>query len=43
MRKLFAHFPQLTPVDSVVILNAVPPEVVVFRIVVDRVTGVEES
>jgi nitroimidazol reductase NimA-like FMN-containing flavoprotein (pyridoxamine 5'-phosphate oxidase superfamily) len=43
MRKLFDHFPLLTPVESLVILDVVPPEVVVFRIIVDRITGVEEG
>lgn len=40
MRKLFNRFPLLTPVESVAILNAVPPEVVVFRICIDRISGV---
>ena len=40
MRKLLDHFPLLTPVESVVILDVVPPEVVVFRICIDRITGV---
>jgi nitroimidazol reductase NimA-like FMN-containing flavoprotein (pyridoxamine 5'-phosphate oxidase superfamily) len=43
MRKLLDHFPLLTPVESVVMLDAVPPEVIVFRIIVDRITGVEEE
>jgi len=40
MHELLDHFPLLTPVESFVVLDAVPPEVVVFRICVDRVTGV---
>jgi nitroimidazol reductase NimA-like FMN-containing flavoprotein (pyridoxamine 5'-phosphate oxidase superfamily) len=40
MRKLFKHCPLLTPVDSFVISDALPPEVVVFRICIDRLTGV---
>ena len=40
MRKLLDRFPQLTPVESFVVLDAVPPDVVIFRIGIDRVTGV---
>lgn len=40
MGKLFDRFPQLTPVEWFVILDEVPAEVVVFRIRIDRVTGV---
>lgn len=40
MGKLLDRFPQLTPVEWFVILDEVPAEVVVFRIRIDRVTGV---
>lgn len=43
MRKLLNNFPQLTPVDSFVRLDAVTSEVVVFRICIDRVTGVAKA
>ena len=43
MRKLLDHCPLLTPVESFVVLDFVPPEVIVFRIVIDRITGVEEE
>ncbi len=43
MHELLDHFPLLTPVESFVIPDAVPPEVVVFRICIDRVTGVVKA
>ena len=43
LRKLLKRFPLLTPVDSRVVQDAAPPEVIVFRIRVDRVTGVVEE
>jgi nitroimidazol reductase NimA-like FMN-containing flavoprotein (pyridoxamine 5'-phosphate oxidase superfamily) len=39
--KLLARFPLLTPVESVMALDAGAPDSIVFRIVVDRITGVE--
>jgi nitroimidazol reductase NimA-like FMN-containing flavoprotein (pyridoxamine 5'-phosphate oxidase superfamily) len=41
--KLFSRFPKLTPVESRIVQDAAAPDSVVFRIVVDRVTGVEEE
>ena len=41
--KLLARFPLLTPVESVMAQDAGAPESVVFRIIVDRITGVEEE
>lgn len=41
--KLLARFPTLTPVESMIIRDAAAPDSIVFRIVVDRVTGVEEN
>ena len=43
LRKLLARFPLLTPVESVMAQDASAPDSVVFRIVVDRITGVEEG
>lgn len=43
LRKLLKRFPLLTPVESRVAQDAAPPEVIVFRIRVDRVTGVAEE
>ena len=40
--KLLSRFPQLTPVESMIVHDAAAPDSVVFRIIVDRVTGVEE-
>ena len=41
--KLLARFPRLTPVESMIVQDAAAPDSIVFRIVVDRITGVEES
>ena len=41
--KLLARFPLLTPVESVMAQNASPPDSVVFRIRIDRITGVSEG
>jgi nitroimidazol reductase NimA-like FMN-containing flavoprotein (pyridoxamine 5'-phosphate oxidase superfamily) len=41
--KLLARFPLLTPVESVMAHDAASPDSIVFRIVVDRLTGVEEQ
>lgn len=43
LSKLLAHFPSLTPVESVVAHDAGTPDSIVFRIVVDRITGVTEE
>lgn len=40
---LLAHFPTLTPVESVLAHDAGPPEPIVFRVRVDRITGVAEE
>jgi uncharacterized protein len=41
--KLLARFPQLTPVESVMAQDPTAPDSVVFRIRVDRITGVAEG
>jgi nitroimidazol reductase NimA-like FMN-containing flavoprotein (pyridoxamine 5'-phosphate oxidase superfamily) len=41
--KLLARFPLLTPVESTMARDAGAPDSIVFRIVVDRITGVEEQ
>ena len=41
--KLLARFPLLTPVEAVMARDASAPDTVVFRIVVDRITGVGEG
>jgi nitroimidazol reductase NimA-like FMN-containing flavoprotein (pyridoxamine 5'-phosphate oxidase superfamily) len=43
LSKLFARFPLLTPVESVMAQDAGAPDTVVFRILVDRITGVAEG
>jgi nitroimidazol reductase NimA-like FMN-containing flavoprotein (pyridoxamine 5'-phosphate oxidase superfamily) len=41
--KLLTRFPQLTPVESRIVQDAAAPDSIVFRIIVDRITGVEEE
>jgi uncharacterized protein len=43
LSKLRARFPSLTPVESVMAQDASAPDTVVFRIRVDRITGVAEN
>ena len=42
LSKLLVRFPLLTPVESVMARDAGAPDSIVFRIIVDRITGVEE-
>ena len=43
LSKLLRRFPMLTPVESALIGDGCSPEVVVFRIKIDRITGVSEG
>jgi nitroimidazol reductase NimA-like FMN-containing flavoprotein (pyridoxamine 5'-phosphate oxidase superfamily) len=43
LSKFLKRFPMLTPVESQIADDAAPPPVIVFRILIDRITGVEES
>ena len=43
LSKLLARFPLLTPVESVMAQDAAAPDSVVFRIRIDRITGVAEE
>ena len=43
LSKLLSHFPKLTPVESRIVQDAAAPDSIVFRIIIDRVTGVEEE
>src|SRR6266571_4191797 len=43
LSKLLARFPLLTPVESVMAQDAGAPDSIVFRIRVDRITGVAEG
>lgn len=40
---LLSHFPKLTPVESLITIDAAAPAPVVYRIRVERVTGVREE
>jgi len=41
--KLLWHFPKLTPVESVIAEDGIPLSVVVYRIRINRITGVAET
>lgn len=43
LSKLLVRFPQLTPVESRIVQDAAAPDSIVFRIIIDRLTGVEEE
>jgi len=43
LRKLLSRFPMLTPVESSIAQDAAAPDSVVFRIRIDRITGVAEG
>jgi nitroimidazol reductase NimA-like FMN-containing flavoprotein (pyridoxamine 5'-phosphate oxidase superfamily) len=43
LRKILETFPKLTPVESELTHDAEPPAIVVFRLRVNRVTGVAED
>ena len=43
LRKLLERFPQLTPVEAKLVQDSAAPDSVVFRMIVDRITGVEEE
>jgi nitroimidazol reductase NimA-like FMN-containing flavoprotein (pyridoxamine 5'-phosphate oxidase superfamily) len=41
--KLLKRFPLLTPVESAIAQDGIPLDVIVFRILIDRITGVSEG
>jgi nitroimidazol reductase NimA-like FMN-containing flavoprotein (pyridoxamine 5'-phosphate oxidase superfamily) len=43
LRSLLKEFPMLTPVESALIEDGYTPEVIIFRIRIDRITGVSEG
>lgn len=43
LTKLLRKFPLLTPVESAIVVDGAPPEVIVFRISIERLTGVSEG
>ena len=43
LNKLLRRFPMLTPVESSIAIDGSPPEVIVFKIKIERLTGVSEG
>ena len=43
LRKLLSRFPMMTPVESTMAQDAAAPDSVVFRIRIDRITGMAEG
>ena len=43
LNKLLKHFPMLTPVESAIAVDASAPQVIVFRIRIDRLPGMSEG
>jgi nitroimidazol reductase NimA-like FMN-containing flavoprotein (pyridoxamine 5'-phosphate oxidase superfamily) len=43
LRKLLSRFPLLTPVESTMALDASAPDSIVFRLRIDRITGMAEG
>ena len=43
LTRLLRKFPLLTPVESAIAVDASTPQVIVFRIRIDRLTGVSEA
>ncbi|HEV8428809.1 MAG TPA: pyridoxamine 5'-phosphate oxidase family protein [Pyrinomonadaceae bacterium] len=43
LSKLLRRFPMLTPVESTIAVDGSSPEVIVFRIRIERLTGVSEG
>ena len=43
LTKLLRKFPMLTPVESAIAMDGSPSEVIVFRIRIERLTGVSEA
>lgn len=43
LNKLLRRFPMLTPVESAIAIDGSSPEVIVFRIRIERLTGVSEG
>ena len=41
--RLLKQYPTLTPVEATIVQDAQPPNIVVFRVRVDRITGVAEE
>ncbi len=43
LAKLLGRFPMLTPVESAIAVDGSVPEVIVFRISIERLTGISEG
>jgi nitroimidazol reductase NimA-like FMN-containing flavoprotein (pyridoxamine 5'-phosphate oxidase superfamily) len=43
LTRLLRRFPMLTPVESAIAIDGSAPEVIVFRIKIERLTGVSEG
>ena len=43
LNRLLRSFPMLTSVESALLFDGLAPEVIVFRIKIERVTGVSEG
>ena len=43
LARLLRRFPMLTPVESALVADGSPPEVIVFRVNIERLTGVAEG
>ena len=43
LNKLLHKFPMLTPVESAIFVDGTPPEVIVYKIRIERLTGVSEG
>ena len=43
LRELLERFPKLTPVESQLARDAEPPPIIVFRLRIDRISGVAED
>lgn len=41
--QIFKRFPQLTPVETLIAEDATAPAPIVFRIVIERITGISQS
>jgi uncharacterized protein len=41
--KLLRHFPMLTPVESAIAIDGSSPQIIVYRIRIERLTGVSEG
>lgn len=43
LERLFTHYPMQTPVEATIAQDAQPPNVIVFRIRIDKITGGAEE